>query len=105
MAEEDIVSLGGNIELSGFREVEKINNVVINKIVGNYARKFTDGCENFQKLQLQLKTIHDTGNSKKVELHAKLTDNGKVHASQVVDRNLYFALDAVLKKLKSAVEK
>ena len=102
---EDIIELGGNIELSGFREIEKINNVVINKIVGNYARKFSDIGTNFEKLQLQLKTIHGVGVNKKVELHAKVTDNGKVFASQVVDRNLYFALDAVLKKVKAEMEK
>lgn len=103
----DIIQLGGNIELSGFREIEKINNVVINKIVGNYARKFSEIGSNFEKLQLHLKTVHasEDGNSKKIELHARVFNNGKVFASEVVDRNLYFALDAVLKKVKAEMEK
>jgi len=100
---DEVISLGGNIELSGFREVEKINNVVINKIVGNYARKFKDTCSNFEMLQLQLKKIGPE--QKQIELHAKVTDNGKVFASQVVDRNLYFALDAVLKKVKAEMDR
>ena len=98
---EDIITLGGNIELSGFRELEKINNVVVNKIVGNYARKFSETGRNFEKLHLQLKKVHDN----KIEVHAKVIDNGKVFASEVVDRNLYFALDAVLKKIKASMEK
>ena len=100
---DEVITLGGNIELSGFREVEKINNVVINKIVGNYARKFKDSCSNFEKLHLQLKKIGSE--NKQIELHAKVTDNGKVFASEVVNRNLYFALDAVLKKIKAEIDK
>jgi ribosome-associated translation inhibitor RaiA len=103
--DEEIIKLGGNIELSGFREIERINNVVINKIVGSYARKFSEISTNFEKLQINLKTIHDTGNSRKIEIHAKASDNGKVFASEVVDRNLYFALDTVLKKVKAEMEK
>jgi len=102
---EDIIELGGNIELSGFRELEKINNAVVNKIVGHYARKFSDRCTNFEKLHLHLKGVHDNGTNKKIELHAKVTDNGKVFASEVTDRNLYFALDAVLKKVSASMEK
>lgn len=102
---EDVVELGGNIELSGFKDIDKINNQVINKIVGNYTRKFRDGCNNFEKLQLHLKKIHKTENAKntQIEMHAKLLDNGKLFNAEIIDRNLYFALDAVLKKLETEV--
>ena len=101
---QDIIQLGGNIELLGFREVERINNVVINKIIGNYARKFSEVGKNFEKLHIQLKKVHDNENPK-MQLNAKVMDNGKVFASEVTDRNLYFALDAVLKNIKAEMEK
>lgn len=97
---DDIVNLGGVVELSGFGQVEKINNVVINKIVGSYARKYKDLSSDFEKLQLHLKTINN-----KFELHGKIIDGGKIHTSEVVDRNLYFALDACLKKMKAKIER
>lgn len=101
---EDIVQLGGVVELSGFGQLDKINNVVINKIVGSYARKFGDTHQNFEKLHLNLKPIHNTEKKNKVEVHAKSVVNGKVYSSQIVDYNLYFALDSVLKKLKAEME-
>jgi len=104
---DDVVELGGNIQLSGFKDIDKINNQVINKIVGNYTRKFRETCENFEMLKLHLKKIHRTENSNntKIELHAKLTDNGKLFTSEVVERNLYFALDAVLKKIEAEIRR
>jgi len=99
---DELIKLGGNIELSGFNGLKKVNNVVINKIIGNNVKKCKDMCENFESLHLRLKTIH--GDNGKIELHAKIIDNGNVYVAEIVDRNLYFALDSVLKKLKTEIE-
>ena len=44
----DALQLGGNIELSGFREIDPASMVIIKKIVGNYARKFSDHFDGFE---------------------------------------------------------
>lgn len=99
---QELIRLGGNIELSGFSGFKKMNNIVINKIIGNNVKKCRDISDNFESLHLRLKNIH--GDHGKVELHAKAIDNGSVYTSEIIDRNLYFALDSVLKKIKYEIE-
>lgn len=94
-----IVKLGGNIELSGFRVFDGGTMLVLKKIIGNYARKFSDRSSNFELLSLHVKTIHETEQSKIFEVHAKLIDNGTLYTSQVAHRNSFVAVDSVLKKL------
>ena len=49
----DTMQLGGNIELNGFNELERSKLVVVKKIVGNYAKEFSDKTR-FDKLSLTL---------------------------------------------------
>tara|TARA_Y100000031_G_C8159731_1_gene356356 strand:+ start:55 stop:423 length:369 start_codon:yes stop_codon:yes gene_type:complete len=95
------LKLGGNIILKGFKECEYSELIVIKKIVGNYARKFSDASTDFQNLSLVMKIIHQTPGSNKYEVHAKTQDKGTVYASEVTDRNLFFAIDSSLKKVAS----
>ncbi|MBD3259811.1 hypothetical protein GF371_04255, partial [Candidatus Woesearchaeota archaeon] len=48
--EEDAetIKLGGNIELSGFRDLDGGTMVILKKIVGNYVRKLSDNSEKFE---------------------------------------------------------
>lgn len=96
---EDNLQLGGNIELSGFGSLDKGIMVILKKIVGNYARKMSDMSSNFENLSLRMKTVHDN----KYELHAKLMDNGKAFTSSTVERNLFVAVDSVLKKIMKEI--
>jgi len=96
---EDVLQLGGNIELSGFRDVDRSSFVIVKKIVGNYARKFSDSSSSFEKLQLSLKPVH--GNDSKFELHALLVNDGQTHSAQETDHNLFVVLDNTLKKIES----
>ncbi len=100
--EEDSVQLGGNITLSGFRDIDGGSKVILRKIVGSYARKFSDNLQQFEQLQLAMKTVHETENSKKFEIKGKVLDNGQVTTSEIVDRNLFVAVDSALKKLENA---
>jgi hypothetical protein len=93
----DSLVLGGGIELAGFRELDRSQMVVVKKIVGSYARKFSDRSEKFEKLGLTMKKV---GNSK-FEIHGKITDNGKVNTSEVTELNIFVGLDKVLKKLEN----
>ena len=98
---DETVELGGNIQLTGFKQVEPAAMVVLKKIIGGYAKKFSERCDKFEKLGLTLKPVHKNEHSEKYELHGMVVDNGKTHTTEVVDRNLFFALSIVLKKLDS----
>lgn len=100
MGEEDI-QLGGQIILSGFKELKPAEIIVVKKLVGSYARKFSDNVKGYESLNLHLKEVHKTPGSEKYELHAKVIYDGKVESSEVTDRNIFVALDSVLKKLET----
>jgi hypothetical protein len=102
---EDTLALGGNIELSGFQKLDKDSMVVLKKIVGNYAKKFSENSKTFQKLSLKMKPVHESEKSRRFELHAMLVDNGKNYVSEFVDNNLFFAVDKVFKKIESELER
>ncbi|MBI2558275.1 hypothetical protein HYW20_03050 [Candidatus Woesearchaeota archaeon] len=97
--DEESHKLGGNIELSGFRDMDSSSMVIIKKLVGTYARKISEHCKNLQTLHITLKPIHEREKSEKYEIHAKVIDDGKVFASEIVDRNLFVAVDSALKKI------
>lgn len=102
--EGDTFKLGGNIQLSGFGELDGANMIVVKKIVGNYARKLSEASKEFSELHLTLKVVHKKEKSEKYEIHGKVVDKGKVHTSEVTDFNLYFAMDNLLKKLLKMIE-
>ena len=93
------IHLGGNIELTGFDIFDKSGMTVLKKMVGNYARKFADRREDFDRLKLVVKQVHGS----KYELHSQLVLTGNTVQSEVVDHNIYFVLDKGLKKLEAAL--
>jgi len=98
---DDALELGGNIVLNGFKGIDGSTMIIVKKMVGNYVRRFAERAERFESLNLHIKPIHLNGNSKKFELKAKLLDNGKVFNSEIVDKNLFIAVDTALKKIES----
>jgi len=98
---EDIQQLGGNIELTGFREIDGGSMIILKKIIGNYARKFSDRLGNVEKLSLTVKNV----GSNKFELHAQLVADGQVHTSEITDNNLFVLADSALKKLENSALK
>jgi ribosome-associated translation inhibitor RaiA len=100
-----MIELGGNIVLIGFKELDYAEMIVIKKIVGNYARRFSDK-EQLNNLTLTLKQIHHTSeDSSKFELKAKADLNGKIVNSELVDYNVFIALDNVMKKIEAQITK
>ena len=100
---DDVMQLGGNIELSGFREIDSASMIVLKKIVGNYAKKMSEIAEKFEKLHLTMKPVHETEKSEIYEIHAKLMNNGKPFVSEAAERNLFVAVDNALKKVMSEI--
>ena len=95
--EEEVLQLGGNIELSGFSSLDGGVMIVLKKIVGNYAKKMSEKVSNFEKLSLTMKLVHAKEKSEKYEIHGKMVDNGKAFTSTITERNLFVGVDSVLK--------
>jgi len=95
---EDIQQLGGNIELAGFRDLDGGSIIILKKIIGNYARKFSDRMDKMEKLAITLKPV----GSNQHEMHAKLIVDGQVHTSELTEHNLFVLVDKVLRKIESA---
>ena len=103
--DDDTLTLGGNIQLAGFRDVEPATMIVVKKIVGTYARHFSGKFPKFELLKVSMKKIHEKEHTEKYELHALVVDSGRQHAASVTERNLFVALDAALKKVESSISK
>ena len=93
------MELGGNITLSGFKDVDPATMIVVKKIVGNYVKGFTKTSDKFQKLTVNLKKLHEREKSEIYELKATVVTDKDYHAS-IDDRNLLVAIDSVLKKIE-----
>jgi hypothetical protein len=103
--DEKDLQLGGNITLSGFKEIGRGEIIVVKKIVGSYARKFSDNIDNFESLKLNLKIVHQTEASEKYELHCQAIAGGKSYNTDHTDRNLFVCLDHVLKNAYTLASK
>ena len=101
---DDVLELGGHIELSGFSSLDGANMIVLKKIIGSYARKLSELAKGFEKLQVHMKKVHEKEKSEKYEIHVKVVVSGKPLTSEVTDRNLFFALDKALKKAQSEIK-
>ena len=100
---DESMQLGGNIELSGFRDIDGASMVVLKKIIGNYGRRFSEIADKFESLKVTMKPIHETEKSEKYEIHAQLMADGKPYVSEVVERNLFVAVDNALKKIENEI--
>jgi len=100
---DDDIQLGGNIQLSGFRDIDGASMVVLKKIIGNYARRMSEISDKFENLSITMKPVHEKEKSEKYEIHAKLMNDGKPVVSEVVERNLFVAVDGVLKKIVNEI--
>ena len=103
--EDDILTLGGNIQLSGFGGLEAATMIVVKKLVGTYARHFSNKCAKFELLKLSMKRIHEQEHSEKYEVHALVVDNGGQYTATVTEKNLFFAVDNALKKAENEIKK
>ena len=98
---EDTLTLGGNIELSGFSQLDSGSMVILKKIIGNYAKKIAERSSNFEKIKITMKPVHERERSGLYEIHGHLFMGGKPVVSEETDRNMFFAVDKVLKRLES----
>ena len=95
----ETIKLGGNIELTGFSDLDGGSMIILKKIVGSYTRKFSDSLKDFEKLVLEL---NKQGNE--LEINAKLMVGGKETKANAKDKNLFVALDNVFKELEKKIK-
>ena len=100
---DDSMQLGGNIVLSGFRDIDGASMIVLKKMVGNYARRMSELAEKFEQLHLTMRPVHEKEKSELYEINAKLMNNGKAIVSEVTERNLFVAIDSALKKIVNEI--
>jgi ribosome-associated translation inhibitor RaiA len=98
-----MIELGGNITLSGFKELDRDTMIIVKKIIGSYIKKYTEKDDKFQSFSVNLKTVHETENSAIYEVKGNLIGK-KQYNAEVNDRNLMIAIDKLLKKLDSTIE-
>lgn len=99
---KDLMQLGGNIELSGFGNIDGASMVILKKIIGNYGRRMSEISSKFEKLSVAMKPVDDE-ESKKFEIHAELINDGKSLTSETIEKNLFVAVDNALKKIVSEI--
>ena len=100
------LELGGNINLTGFSEFDGGTMIILKKIIGNHVKKLAELSNNFETLHITSKPIHHTHEeAKKFEVKAKVIDNGKVYNTETVERNIFVAIDNVLKKLDTVMDR
>ncbi len=88
-----------NIQLAGFREIDSSAMDVLMKNINNHARRMAELAENIGMIHITLKPLHEREKSEINDIHAKVTDGGKVYASHVTERNLFVAVDKALQKI------
>jgi len=91
------IALGGGITLSGFSDLDSGKLMVVKKMVGNFVSK--SGSDS-SKLNLNLKEVHKTETNRKYEIKGVFDLDGQIKQAEIVDYNLFFALNKVLTKLK-----
>ena len=106
MQEEDKpIELGGNIELIGFNNIDRGSMVILKKIIGNYAKNFSEKNTNFEKLSVSMKNADETENSDGYEVNGKLTLGGNPIISKDINTNIFVVVDSVLKKIEELLLK
>lgn len=91
---------GGSIELSGFKGIDEPALIVLKKLVGGYAKRFSRNRQGFEKLSLHLKKVHAQEHSEKYEICASLAAKSRLYTSTTTDLSLFFAVEAALKKIE-----
>ena len=99
--QNETIELGGNIKLTGFSDMDKGQMVVLKKIIGNYARRFSDRSETFGGLSITIKAVNETEAGAVYEICATLMDGEKQKDADCKETNIFIAVDSVLKKIEN----
>jgi|SRR3989338_3094134 len=96
-----MMELGGNITLSGFSERDFTELIVVKKIVGQYARRFSDTIPGFEALKVAL--TEEGHGTLAIHVHARMHNHDLLGEAQ--GHNLFVALDSALKRVDEELRK
>ena len=99
MAEEDTVTLGNSIELTGFKDIDGATMIVVKKMVGSYVKSISEKAKKFERINISLGTKEGSD----FQLKVTLVDEGKEIQAEDASNNLFFGLDKVLKKVETDI--
>ncbi len=102
MADEK--EIGGNITLIGFSSIDGASMDIVRKVAGTFVKKLSGHDRAFEGLKVTLKEVHKREKSSIYEVHAHLSDRGKVFRAISQERNLFVALDDALKRVAHEAE-
>ncbi len=91
------------LQLSGFKDLEKDQMIVLKKVVGNYISNFS-GYGDVETLSLHLKKISETEASAIYQIKSNLEFDDKKYNSSSENRNLFVCIDDVMKKLETQIK-
>ena len=92
------LSLGGNIQLNGFQNVEKAKMIVLKKLIGNYVRQIQEKKSDYEKIKI---TLEEGENNAKIMVD--LTAGGNQINSESQQKNVFIAIDESLKKILEGI--
>jgi hypothetical protein len=101
----DGLVLPENIELRGFKIIDEVSYSAVVQEVTDFAKKIERSCNNFERLSLVLKPIHENEKSSKFEIQGKVLDNGRTFAAVNTDKNLLLAINKVFTKIENELKK
>lgn len=94
----DSVSLGGNIVLNGFKDVENAKLVVLKKIIGNSVKEIQGKRSDYEKIVISLE-----GDENNATIKVELRAGGSSMAGEDTQNNMFMALDGALKKIMGQI--
>ena len=92
------LSLGGNIQLNGFQNVEKAKMIVLKKLIGNYVRQIQEKKSDYEKIKI---TLEEGENNAKIRVD--LIAGGNQITSESQQKNVFIAIDESLKKISEGI--
>jgi ribosome-associated translation inhibitor RaiA len=90
---KETISLGGNIQLNGFQNIEGGKMIVLKKIIGNYTKQMQEKKSDYEKIVITLE-----GDENNAKIKAELTA-GTTFVGEDSQNNIFVALDNALKKI------
>jgi len=91
---KETISLGGNITLNGFQNIEGGKMIVLKKIIGNHTKQIQEKKSDYEKLTI---TLEGDENNQKIKV--ELTAGGSQTTAEDTQNNIFVALDNAFKKI------
>lgn len=90
----DTVSLGGNITLNGFKDLEKAKLVVLKKMIGNSVKEIQEKKSDYESIAITFE-----GDESNATIKIDLTAGGNTLSGEDNQNNIFMALNGALKKV------